>query len=75
MNVEDLMEKLSRLDPTTNICIIRDNEGDPEFFDITDVALSKGTPQRSQDTGKAGFKFDGDRGAGVDWAFLTIDEA
>lgn len=71
MTVGELGEKIKGLDPKTTVVAYVDRDGEIEFFEIADVNLSKGTPQRNEHTRKAGFRFHPDGPA--EWLFIQVE--
>jgi hypothetical protein len=73
MTVGELRKKLEGIDPKTSAVIYRETDAGTEFFEISDVNPSAGTPIRNEDTGKAGFRFES---AGpATWLFISIEDA
>jgi hypothetical protein len=68
-----IAQKAGWIRPKANVVVYHEIEGDLKLFEITDVSLSKGNPQRDEHTRKAGFSFDKDGLA--EWLFISVDEA
>ena len=72
MTVKELRDKLAGFDANTTIAVYREGDLDMDFFEISDVSLSSGTPRRHEN-GKAGFTFAND--GLVKWALISIEPA
>ena len=70
MTVKELTEKLAKLDANMTITAYREDESGTDFFEISDVSVSAGTPRRF-DNGKVGFTFKND--GSVKWAFISLE--
>jgi hypothetical protein len=68
MTVKELRDKLSGIPDQTNVVAYREAGTEQQFFEIDDVSLTKGTPQRVD--GKPGFTFDS-KGL-VEWLFINV---
>jgi len=73
MTVGELKKKLEGIDPKTSVALFRETRDGAEFFDITDVSLSTGTPVRNEHTHKAGFRFESTGPA--TWVLISFEEA
>jgi hypothetical protein len=73
MTVGDLRKHLEGIDPKTNVALYRETHEGTEFFDITHVGLSTGTPMRNEHTHKAGFRFESTGPAS--WLLISFEEA
>ena len=68
MTVKELRDKLSGVDDQTKVVAYREDGPETQFFEIDEVSLTKGTPDRLK--GKPVFKFDS-QGL-VAWLFISI---
>ncbi len=73
MTVGELRKRLEGIDPKTNVAVYRETDAGTEFFDITHVGLSTGTPVRNEHTHKAGFRFESTGRA--TWLLISFEEA
>jgi hypothetical protein len=73
MTVGELRNRLEGIDPKTDVAVYRETHEGTEFFDITDVSLSTGTPVRNEHTHKAGFRFESTGLA--TWLLISFEEA
>ena len=69
MTVAELREKLSKLPADENVVAYWEDGADHQYFGITDVSMTKGSPRRHED-GKVGFTFDSKGEA--NWLFISI---
>lgn len=69
MTVKELREKLSPLDDKTRVVVYTENESRLDIFEIEDISIATGTPDRLED-GKAVFAFDGKGPAS--WLFIQV---
>ena len=69
MTVGELRKKLEVLDANMPVIVIREVNGDSEWFVVSDASPLMGTPSR--DAGRIGFTY----GPGPDtWLFISIEE-
>lgn len=73
MTVGELRKHLEGIDPKTNVALYRETHEGTEFFDVTHIGLSTGTPMRNEHTGKAGFRFESTGPA--TWLLISFEEA
>jgi hypothetical protein len=70
MTVEELRKKLEGIDPKMPVVIVRETEGDSEWYEVSDVSSQRGTPSRD-DSGRVGFTY----GPGPEtWLFIVAEE-
>jgi hypothetical protein len=72
MTVGELRKRLEGIDPKTDVALYRETHEGTEFFGITDVSLSTGTPLRNEHTHKAGFRFESTGPA--TWLLISFEE-
>jgi hypothetical protein len=68
MTVKELRDKLSGVPDQTKVVAYREDEKEPQLFEIDEISVAKGTPKRVE--GKPGFEFDS-KGL-VAWLFITV---
>lgn len=73
MTAGELRKRLEGVEPKTTVAIYRQTHEGAEFFDVTDVSMSTGTPMRNEHTHKADFRFEST--GPVTWMLISIEEA
>ena len=72
MTVKELREKLSPFADETRVVVYQEDENEATVFEIDDVSIHTGTPDRLEG-GKAAFKFGRDGPAS--WLFVSVSAA
>ena len=70
MTVKELREHLSKFDDGKNVVVYWENANEQNFFDIDDIWMPNGTPNRIGN--KKAFKFDSKGRA--DWVFINVSQ-
>ena len=73
MKVKELRAKLSQFKDDTQVVVHWENEDKQDYFEIDNISLMTGTPNRDEKTHKAGFHFDA-KGPAT-WLFIEISPA
>jgi hypothetical protein len=72
MTVKELRQKLSKIDDKTDVVVYWEEGKEHQYFEIDDVSLHSGTPQRHP-SGNVGFRFE-TKGPAT-WLFISVSPA
>ena len=71
MTVGELRKKLEDIDPKMPVIVVRETEGDSQWYEVSDVSPQRGVPSR--DEGRVGFTYGPGPGTET-WLFISIEE-